>query len=123
MKPSGVATWCIQYWDAQGRTKRHKLGAARKVGETGSEVLPPEEARRRAKKAFGRVANGEDPSAKRAEARAAMTVEALCRQYQKDAEKGLVLGKRKRAKSENTLATDRGRIERHVISARGPLPS
>ena len=36
VKPSGIATWCIQYRDALGRTKRHRLGAARKLGETGS---------------------------------------------------------------------------------------
>jgi hypothetical protein len=63
IKPSGVATWGIQYRDAQGRTKRYKLGAARKIGQVGSAVLAPEEARQRAKKALGRVANGEDPSA------------------------------------------------------------
>jgi hypothetical protein len=35
------------------------------------------------------------------QARLDLTVEALCRQYQSDAAKGLALGKRKRAKSKN----------------------
>ena len=58
VKPSGVATWCIQYRDQRGRTKRHKLGAARKVGKTGSALLTADEARQRAKKVLGRVAMG-----------------------------------------------------------------
>jgi hypothetical protein len=42
VKPSGVATWCIQYRDRQGRTKRHALGKARKMGDTGGEMLTAE---------------------------------------------------------------------------------
>lgn len=51
-----------------------------------------------------------------------MTVADLCREYLAAADKGLILGKRKRAKSETTLATDRGRIERHVVPVLGRLP-
>ena len=121
VKPSGVATWCIQYRDRQGRTKRHALGKARKMGATGGEVLTAEEARQRARKALGRVADGQDPSAEKAAARDAMTVATLCRQYQADSDKGLVLGKRKRPKTESTLVTDRGRIERHIIPLLGKM--
>lgn len=88
VKPSGVATWCIQYRDAQGRTKRYKLGAARRIGETTEGVLTAEEARKAARMALARVATGEDPSAEKAAQRAAMTIETLCRQYWTDAEKG-----------------------------------
>jgi integrase len=121
VKPSGVATWGIQYRDARGRTKRHKLGRASRVGEAGSEVLTPDQARQRAKVALGRVASGEDPSADRAAARAAMTMETLCRRYQADAVKGLVLGKRKRPKTASTLESDKSRIERHIIPLLGRL--
>jgi integrase len=121
VKPSGVATWCIQYRDRQGRSKRHALGKARKMGDTGGEVLTAEEARQRARKALGRVADGQDPSAEKAAARDAMTVATLCRQYQADSDKGLVLGKRKRPKTESTLVTDRGRIERHIIPLLGKM--
>jgi integrase len=41
-------------------------------------------------------------------------VEELCDQYLKAAERGLILGKRGSAKKASTLATDRGRIERHI---------
>jgi integrase len=119
VKPSGVATWCIQYRDQQGRTKRLALGKARRLGVTGGEVLTPDEARRQARMALLRVANGEDPSAEKAAMRTATTVEALCRQYLADAESGLVLGKRKRPKAESTILTDRSRIERHIIPLLG----
>jgi integrase len=121
VKPSGVATWGIQYRDSRGRTKRHKLGRASRVGQTGSEVLTPDQARQRARVALGRVASGEDPSAKRARSRAAMTMETLCKQYQADAAKGLVLGKRKRPKTASTMESDRSRIERHIIPLLGRM--
>ena len=113
-KPSGVRTWLIQYRNSAGRTRKLALG---RVG-----VLTPEEARQRARKALGDVAGGADPSAARNANRGAMTVADLCREYLAAADKGLVLGKRKRAKSETTLATDRGRIERHIVPVLGRLP-
>jgi integrase len=121
VKPSGVATWCIQYRDAQGRTKRLKLGKARKLGETGDQVLTADEARQRARIGFLRIADGRDPSAEKAAARAAITIESLCRQYLADAEKGLLLGKRKRPKAESTIVTDRSRIECHIIPLMGKM--
>ena len=84
-------------------------------------MLTPEEARQRARKALGRVAAGEDPSATRNAARGAMTVADLCRDYLAAADKGLVLGKRKRPKSETTLATDRGRIACHIMPLLGAM--
>jgi integrase len=114
VKPSGTKTWVVQYRNLAGRTRKLKLG---KVGE-----LTPDEARQRASKALGKVAGGEDPSAARKAARGAMTVADLCRDYLADAEKGLVLGKRKRAKSEITLMTDRSRIERHILPLLGSMP-
>jgi integrase len=114
VKPSGAKTWVVQYRNLAGRTRKLKLG---KVGE-----LTPDEARQRASKALGKVADGQDPSAARKAARGAMTVADLCREYLAAAEKGLVLGKRKRAKSETTLVTDRSRIERHIIPLLGTKP-
>lgn len=113
-KPSGVRTWLVQYRNSAGRTRKLALG---RVG-----VLTPDEARQRARKALGDVAGGADPSAARNAKRGAMTVADLCREYLAAADKGLVLGKRKRAKSETTLATDRGRIERHIVPVLGRLP-
>lgn len=114
VKPSGARTWVIQYRNSAGRTRKLALG---RVG-----VLTPEEARQRASKALGRVADGADPSATRKAARGAMTVADLCKEYLAAAEKGLVLGKRKQPKAVTTLATDRGRIERHIKPLLGTLP-
>src|SRR6202040_3110937 len=66
VKPSGARTWVVQYRNTAGRTRKLALG---RVG-----VLTPDEARQRARKALGRVADGEDPSATRTAARGAMTV-------------------------------------------------
>jgi integrase len=112
-KPSGARTWVVQYRNSAGRTRKLALG---RVG-----VLTPEEARQQARKALGRVAAGEDPSATRNAARGAMTVADLCRDYLAAAEKGLVLGKGKRPKAETTIATDRNRIARHIIPKMGAL--
>ena len=113
VKPSGARTYVIQYRNSGGRTRKLALG---RVG-----VLTPEEARQRARKALGQVADGQDPSATRNAARGAMTVAALCNDYLEAAERGLVLGKRKRPKAETTLATDRGRIERHIKPLLGTM--
>src|SRR5262249_24275447 len=50
----------------------------------------------------------------RATARKSITVSELCRRYLHATEAGLILGKRRRPKKASTLATDRGRIERHI---------
>lgn len=113
VKPSGVATWVVQYRNSAGRTRKLALG---RVG-----VLTPDEARQRARKALSRVADGEDPSANRNAARGAMTVADLCRDYLADANKGLVLGKAKRPKAKSTLMNDKSRIESHIVPVLGQL--
>lgn len=60
------------------------------------------------------MARGNDPAEERATARKSITVGELCRRYLDAAEAGLILGKRRRPKKASTLATDRGRIERHI---------
>lgn len=111
VKPSGTRTWLIQYRNKDGSTR--KLAFA-KVG-----VLTPEEARKEAKRLLGRVALGQDPSADRHSHRASRTVADLCREYLEAVDKGFVLGKRGEAKSASTAATDRGRVERHIIPLLG----
>jgi integrase len=113
VKPSGVRTWVIQYRNASGRTRKLALG---KVG-----VLTPDEARQRARQRLGEVAGGVDPSATRSAARGAMTVTALCEDYLEAVEKGLVYGKRRKPKSASTIATDRGRIARHIVPILGTM--
>jgi integrase len=113
VKPSGIVTWVVQYRNSAGRTRKLALG---RVG-----VLTPDEARQRARKLLGRVANGEDPSAIRSAVRGVMTVADLCRDYLADANKGLVLGKSKRPKAHSTLMNDRSRIESHIVPILGRL--
>ena len=112
-KPSGARTWVVQYRNSAGRTRKLKLG---KVG-----VLTPEEARQQARLALGEVDKGGDPSATRKAVLGAMTVADLCRDYQADADKGLVLGKQRRPKSKTTLVSDRSRIESHIVPLLGRL--
>jgi integrase len=107
--PSGRKAYIVQY-KVGGRG-----GATRRLvlGQHGP--LTPEQARRQAMKTLGERAGGKDPIAERVADRKAETVEELCRRYLGAAEKGLILGKRNRPKKSSTLATDRGRIERHII--------
>ncbi|MBM3651143.1 MAG: site-specific integrase [Alphaproteobacteria bacterium] len=114
VKPSGVRIWCIQYRNAAGRT--------RKLAMKQKEAATPAEARRWARKQLLLVANGEDPSATRNAALGAMTVADLCRDYLAAADKGLVLGRRSRPKSESTLVVDRGRIACHIVPLLGTMP-
>lgn len=113
VKPSGSSTWIIQYRNAAGRTRKLAIG---KLG-----VLTPDEARQRARRRLGDVADGNDPSATRNAARGAMSVADLCREYLDAAEKGLVHGKRRRPKSDTTIATDKGRVHRHIIPLLGTM--
>ena len=97
VKPSGVASYLVQYRNNEGRTRRLVLG---RVGE-----LTPDEARRIAADKLKEARTGGDPSAERHAARAAITVSELCDLYLADA-KGRIKA--------STLAMDRSRIECHV---------
>src|SRR5712691_4773716 len=77
-------------------------------------VLTPDEARDKARAILGNVVDGADPAAEKRAARKAKTVSELCDLYLADAEAGRLLTRRKVAKKPSTLATDRGRIERHI---------
>jgi integrase len=113
VKPTGTRTWVVQYRNQAGRTRKLALG---KAG-----VLTPDEARQKARQRLGEVAGGADPSADRNAQRGAMSVAKLCDEYLAAADRGLIHGKRKRPKSESTLATDRGRIERHIKPLLGAM--
>ena len=113
VKPSGAMAYVVQYRNALGRTRKLALG---RVGE-----LTPTEARDMAQDALGDVRKGKDPSAARAAARGAMTVTELCDEYLKAAERGMALGKRGRAKSAQTVTSDRSRINGHIKPVLGTL--
>jgi integrase len=107
MKPSGTASYLIQYRTPQGRTRRYAFA---RVG-----TLTPEEARARARRLLASVAAGSDPSAQRHEARRALTVAQLCEQYMGQARLGLVVTRARKPKRASTTAIDEGRVSRHII--------
>ena len=106
LKPSGTVSYLVQYRNEDGRSRRLTLGR--------HGVLAPEQARKDARATLGLVARGGDPAEERQTRRKAMSVGELCDIYLSAAEKGLIRGKRRRPKKASTIATDRGRIERHI---------
>ena len=104
--PSGVASYFVQYRNAEGRTRRLVVG---KVG-----VLTPDEARDAAREKLREATKGVDPSAERKAVRGALTVSDICDWYLKQAREGALLGRGGRRIKESTLAMDESRITAHV---------
>jgi len=102
-----AVSYVLKYRTADGRQRWHV------IGRHGS-PWTPEDARERACELLVAVVHGGDPSAEKQAAREAKTVAELCDLYLADAEAGRLLTRRKLAKKPSTLATDRGRIERHI---------
>ncbi len=98
--PAGGKTYLVQYrlGGRRGRTRRVT------IGRHGS-PWTPESARKEAKRLLGEVGAGRDPAEKRTLARRDLTIAELCDLY---------LAEGCAAKKPSTLATDRGRIERHI---------
>lgn len=79
----------------------------------------PEMARKEALRILGEIVDGQDPAAIRSDDKAAQTVSELCSLYLLEAEIGKVLTKFGVPKKASTIATDRGRIKRHIIPLLG----
>jgi integrase len=103
-------TWIIEYRPGAGGRGAPKRRVT--LGKFG--VLTAEQARDLAKDILAKVHAGEDPAAQKVEAKVAKTIGELCDLYVAEAEKGNVISKRGAPKKASTLATDRGRIERHI---------
>ena len=83
------------------------------IGQHGA-PWTPESARRQARQLLGDVARKADPAAEKRAARKAQTVSELCDLYFADATAGRLMTRRRSPKKASTLATDLGRIERHI---------
>lgn len=101
IEPTGARSFFIEYRPGAGgrgvAKKRMALGSA--------DTLSPEQARALAADYLAGIRRGEDPASDRNSERSDPTVADLCDEYLKD---GIDL------KKASTIATDRGRIERHI---------
>jgi len=98
---NGTGSYVLQYRLGGGR-----LGQTKRltIGKHGS-PWTPDTARTEARRLIGRVVQGHDPLAERQARREMLTVSQLCDQY---------LSEGTGTKKVSTLATDKGRIERHI---------
>ncbi|WP_315836194.1 tyrosine-type recombinase/integrase [Bradyrhizobium prioriisuperbiae] len=103
---SGKRSYVLQY-RALGRSRRFTIGL--------HGVWTAESARQEAKVQLGRVAQGDNPAEERQLDHKAITVRELCTLYVNDMNAGLIRGKGGRSKKSHTIATDTGRINRHII--------
>ena len=118
IKPSGAKSFFVQYRSPEDFKKRRIT-----LGQYGT--LSIEQARIKARKELGRVADKVDPvlNGKRAKAEArttTLTMSQFCDQYFRDAEAGLVTyrGKPKKAR---TIKYDEGRIRWHITPLLGNM--
>lgn len=95
--PKGKKVYVLQY-RFQGVLRRYTIGAH-------GNPWTPDKARDEALRLLGLVKDGKDPATAKKSDKEAITVSQLCDEYLKDGVNG---------KSESTLATDKGRIERHI---------
>lgn len=106
MKPSGAASYILQYRTQGGATRRMVIGRMR--------TLTPDEARTRARRLLLTIADGEDPSVERRAERNRITVADLCDQYLEAARNGQVITGSGKPKKPSTVKIDEGRVTRHI---------
>ncbi|MDA8051505.1 MAG: site-specific integrase [Rhodospirillales bacterium] len=90
------------------------------IGRFGS-PWTPDTARTEARRLLGEVVRGRDPAGEKEASRRAVTVAELCALYLADAEAGRLLVRGGKPKKPLTLASDRGRIEGHIIPLLGSM--
>ncbi len=105
LETTGLKTFIVRYRAGGGRrAPRRQMN----IGRFGTVTV--EQARCEAKRILGQVAQGKDPAKERTAARRALTVKELCDLY---------LDQGVGHKKASTLATDRGRIGRHIVPLLG----
>lgn len=93
---------------------RYQVGGKRRVKILGScSIITAAQARKKALKLAGQVADDLDPVKEKQAQDAMITLGEFCDTYMDDAKAGKVTY-RKRPKKASTLAVDKGRIERHI---------
>ena len=100
-------SYVLYYRTGEGRQRWYTIGRH-------GAPWTPESAREEAKRLLGDVAHKSDPAGEKRTARSAQTVSELCDLYLADAIDGRLVTRRRAPKKASTLATDRGRIERHI---------
>lgn len=115
--PSGRKVYVLKYRAGTGRKARQRWLT---IGMHGA-PWTPETARKEAGRKLGAVRLGDDPAGQKEEERTAETVAELCDQYLTSAKSGRLLTRRGLPKKASTLATDNGRIERHIKPLLGQL--
>ena len=103
--PNGRKVYVVQYRNGGRGTPTRRFT----IGRHGA-PWTVEKARKEARKILGNVADGDDPQTTKADERAAMTVAQLCDKY---------IAEGCGTKKPSTLATDHGRIERHIMPLLG----
>lgn len=111
---SDAVAYVIFYRTAEGRQRWQTIGRH-------GAPWTPEQAREEARRILGGVAEGTDPAADKQAKRHVVTVAELCARYLADADAGRLLVRGGRPKKPLTLASDRGRIEGHIIPLLGRL--
>ena len=106
VNPSGKRTYYADYRNSEGARKRMAIGQHGK--------LTTEEARKQALLVLAAAVKGDDLLEEKRTRRKSITMADLCDAYLEAADNGLIFGKRGTPKKASTLATDRGRIERHI---------
>ena len=99
--------YVLKYRTAEGRQRWFT------IGQHGA-PWTHESARKQARQLLGDVARKGDPATEKRAARKAQTVSELCDLYFADATAGRLMTRRRSSKKASTLATDFGRIERHI---------
>ena len=109
-----TVAYVLFYRTAEGRQRWQTIGRH-------GAPWTPEQAREEARRILGAVAKGADPAAEKQAKRRVVTVAELCERYLADAESGRLLVRGGRPKKPLTLASDRGRIEGHIVPFLGRL--